>query len=119
MVRFVNDNVPLYWGDQIIVEAPPYLGIGVVFLAVLGLFLIKGRLRWWTSSVIILALLLSYGKNADWITSFFIDVVPLYNKFRAVTSIQVLIELCVPILAVIGLWQYFNEKTPKRQKQKP
>ncbi|GAK93971.1 hypothetical protein JCM19298_446 [Nonlabens ulvanivorans] len=118
VVRFVNENVPLYWGDQIIVEAPPYLGIGVVFLAVLGLFLVKGRLRWWTSAVIILALLLSYGKNADWITSFFIDVVPLYNKFRAVTSIQVLIELCVPILAVVGLWQFFNEKNTQETKAK-
>lgn len=116
VVRFVKESVPLYWGDQTIVEAPPYLGIGVVFLAILGLFLIKGRLRWWTSAVIILALLLSYGKNADWITSFFIDVVPLYNKFRAVTSIQVLIELCVPILAVIGLWQFFNEKNTHKTK---
>lgn len=115
-VRFINESVPLYWGDQIIVEAPPYLGIGVVFLAVLGLFLIKGRLRWWTSAVIILSLLLSYGKNADWITRFFIDVVPLYNKFRAVTSIQVLIELCVPILAVLGLWQFFNEKNTQETK---
>ncbi|MBF4985395.1 YfhO family protein [Nonlabens mediterrranea] len=118
VVRFINDNVPLYWGDQIIVEAPPYLGIGVVFLAVLGLFMIKGRLRWWTSAVIIIALLLSYGKNADWITSFFIDVVPLYNKFRAVTSIQVLIELCVPILAVVGLWQFFNDKNTEEAKAK-
>lgn len=118
VVRFVNENVPLYWGDQIIVEAPPYLGIGVVFLAVLGLFIIKGRLKWWTSGVIVLALLLSYGKNADWLTSFFIDVVPLYNKFRAVTSIQVLIELCVPILAVIGLWQFFNDKNTEEIKSK-
>jgi len=118
VLGFINESVPLYWGDQIIVEAPPYLGIGVVFLAILALFLIKGRLRWWTSAVIILALLLSYGKNADWLTSFFIDVVPLYNKFRAVTSIQVLIELCVPILAVIGLWQFFNEKNTQETKAK-
>ncbi|MGJ8684364.1 MAG: YfhO family protein [Nonlabens sp.] len=118
VVGFVNESVPLYWGDQIIVEAPPYLGIGVVFLAILGLFLIKGRLRWWTTGVIVLALLLSYGKNADWITRFFIEVVPLYNKFRAVTSIQVLIELCVPILAVVGLWQFFNERNSQETKAK-
>jgi len=117
-VSFANDNVPMYWGDQTIVEAPAYLGVSVVFLAILALFLIKGRLRWWTVGVIVLALLLSYGKNMAWLTNLFIDYMPLYNKFRAVTSVQVLIELVVPILAATGVYQFFNDKHAEATRQK-
>jgi len=56
------------------------------------------------------SLLLSYGKNLSFLTNFFIDFVPLYNKFRAVSSIQVILELCIPLLAVLGLSQVFNNK---------
>ena len=119
---YLNQLVSLsqrkYWGDQAIVEAPAYLGVSVVFLALLSLFLIRGRLKWWTLTAIVLALLLSYGKNMSWLTHLFIDYVPFYNKFRAVTSIQVIIEMCVPILAAIGLWQFFNEKTTIDKKRK-
>jgi hypothetical protein len=115
-VQFVQQNVPLYWGDQIIVEAPAYLGVSVFFLALIALFLIKGRLKWWTVAVAVLALLLSYGKNLDFLTRFFIEYMPLYNKFRAVTSIQVLIELVIPILAVVGLYQIFNGKKDLQSK---
>lgn len=121
-LEYLNQLVSLsqrkYWGDQAIVEAPAYLGVSVVFLAILALFLIRGRLKWWTITAILLALLLSYGKNLSWLTEFFIDYVPFYNKFRAVTSIQVIIELCVPILAAIGLWQFFNEKNNIEVKKK-
>lgn len=117
-VEFISSNVPMYWGAQPIVEAPPYLGIAAVFLAVLGLFIIKGRLRWWTLGAITIALLLSYGKNLEWLTNFFIDYVPLYDKFRAVTSIQVIIELCIPILAAVGLWQFFNERNSLEERSK-
>lgn len=117
-IRFANENVPLYWGDQSIVEAPAYLGVTVVFLAILALFLIKGRLRWWSIAVLVLALLLSYGKNAAWLTNIFIDFVPFYNKFRAVTSIQVLIELVVPMLAALGVYHFFSSKHEVAFKQK-
>ncbi|OUS11204.1 hypothetical protein A9Q93_11745 [Nonlabens dokdonensis] len=119
---YLNQLVSLsqrkYWGDQAIVEAPAYLGVSVVFLALLSLFLIRGRLKWWTLTAIVLALLLSYGKNLSWLTELFIDYMPFYSKFRAVTSIQVIIELCVPILAAIGLWQFFNEKNSIEIKRK-
>ena len=111
-VDFVQQNVPLYWGAQPIVEAPAYIGITVFFLALLAVFLVKGRLKWWTIGASVLALLLSYGKNLDFLTSLFIDYVPLYSKFRAITSVQVIIELCLPILAVVGLYQIFNKKHP-------
>lgn len=108
----------LYWGAQPFVEAPPYLGITVVFLALLGLLLVKGRLRWWLLGGIIVSLTLSWGKNLDFLTRFFVDNVPLYNKFRAVSSIQVLLEFVVPIAAVFGLYQLFNEKTAFKERQK-
>ncbi|WP_108867202.1 YfhO family protein [Aquimarina aquimarini] len=108
----------LYWGEQPFVEAPPYLGITVVFLALLGLLLINGRLRWWLLAGILLSLTLSWGKNLEFLTRFFIDYVPFYNKFRAVSSIQVLLELLVPIAAVFGVYNIFNDKIPFAERQK-
>lgn len=102
-------STPTYWGDQTIVEAPAYIGAVVIFLFVLGLFLVKGRLKWWLLGGTILSLLLSYGKNLDFLTDFFINVVPLYNKFRAVSSIQVILELCIPILAIIAIKKLFDD----------
>lgn len=102
------NQIPLYWGDQPIVAAPAYVGAVVVFLAVLALFLVRGRLKWWLIAGFTLSLLLSWGRNFTLLTDFFIDYVPLYNKFRAVSSIQVIIELVLPILAMVGLHQFFN-----------
>mgnify|MGYP003562953408 CR=1 FL=1 len=109
-------SAPMYWGDQPIVEAPAYIGAVVVFLFVLSLFLVKGRLRWWLLGGSILSLLLSYGKNFGVLTDFFIDYIPLYNKFRAVSSIQVILELCVPVLGILGLMKFFSSEV-KREEQ--
>ncbi|MDT0690533.1 YfhO family protein [Salegentibacter sp. F188] len=103
------ENAPTYWGDQPYVGAPAYIGASVLFLFVFALFLIRGRLKWWIVGGSLLALLLSWGKNLEFLTEFFINYVPLYNKFRAVTSIQVIIELCVPVLAIFGLYKLFNK----------
>ena len=111
-------NAPTYWGDQPIVEAPAYIGAVVLFLFVFALFLVKGRLKWWLVGGSIFSLLLSYGKNLGFLTDFFIDYVPLYNKFRAVTSIQVLLELCIPVLAIFGLVRLFNDYEKDEQKLK-
>ncbi|MDN3493058.1 YfhO family protein [Winogradskyella bathintestinalis] len=111
-------NAPMYWGDQPIVEAPAYVGAVIIFLFVLGLFLVKGRLKWWLVGGTILSLLLSYGKNLGFLTDFFIDYVPLYNKFRAVSSIQVLLELCIPILGVFALSRLFNDYQKDEEKLK-
>jgi hypothetical protein len=110
--------IPTYWGKQPIVEAPAYIGAVTLFLFVFALFLVRGRLKWWIVSVSILALFLSYGKNLSLLTDFFINFVPFYNKFRAVTSIQVLLELCIPILAVFGLVRLFNDYEKLENKQK-
>lgn len=109
---------PTYWGDQTIVEAPAYVGAVVLFLFVLALFLVKGRLKWWLVAGTILSLLLSWGKNLGFLTDFFIDYVPMYNKFRAVSSIQVLLELCIPILAVFGLVKLFKDDITRETKLK-
>ncbi|NJX15199.1 YfhO family protein [Tamlana crocina] len=111
-------RAPMYWGDQPIVEAPAYVGAVVLFLFVFALFLVKGRLKWWLVGGTVFSLLLSYGKNLGFLTDFFIDYVPMYNKFRAVTSIQVLLELCVPLLAVFGLARLFNDFESKEEKLK-
>jgi len=104
-----SQQAPMYWGDQPIVEAPAYLGAVVVFLFVLALFLYHGRFKWWLIVGVLISLLLSYGKNLSFLTDFFIDYIPLYNKFRAVSSIQVVLELCVPLLATLGLRQLFHK----------
>ena len=114
----VLNQIPMYWGDQSFVGAPAYIGALIIFLAVLALFLIRGRLKWWLVSSFILILLLSWGKNFSGLTQFFIDYVPLYNKFRAVSSIQVILELILPILAIMGLHQFFNQFEKQEEKKK-
>jgi len=112
------ENAPLYWGDQPFVAAPAYIGAGVLFLFVIALFLVKSRFKQWIVVGSLLALFLSWGDNAETLTRFFIDYVPLYDKFRAVSSIQVLIELCVPLMAFVGLAYFFSSKISEPQKFK-
>lgn len=110
------ESAPTYWGDQPFVGAPAYVGATVLFLFVFALFLVRGRLKWWIVGGTLLALLLSWGKNFGLLTDFFINYVPLYNKFRAVSSIQVLLELCIPVLAIVGLCRFFfRDDTPERK----
>ena len=111
-------QLPAYWGDQPIVAAPAYVGAIVIFLAVLALFLVHGRLKWWIAAAFVSSLALSWGKNFSFLTELFIDYVPLYDKFRAVSSIQVIIELILPVLAVIGLQKWFSSTTTADNKQK-
>ncbi len=111
-------QTPTYWGAQTIVEAPAYVGAVVLFLFVFAMFLVKGRLKWWLLGGTIFSLLLSYGKNLGFLTDFFIDYVPFYNKFRAVSSIQVILELCIPVLAIFGLVRLFNEFEDNEKKMK-
>ena len=103
-------NVPTYWGSQPILEAPAYLGISVFFFALLALFYVRTPLRNALAIGIVFSLLLSWGKNISFLTQFFIDYVPFYNKFRAVSSIQVVLEFCFPVLAVLGLQWSLNRE---------
>jgi len=106
-----------YWGDQNIVEAPAYIGAVIFFLFFLGIILVKGRLKQWLVTATVFSVLMSWGRNFDVLTNFFIDYIPLYNKFRAVSSIQVIAELCVPILAILGLKEFFSSRVSSDEKQ--
>ena len=106
-VDFVS-AMPTYWGDQPIVAAPAYIGIVVFFLGILALFADKRKIKYVFLCGAIVALVLSWGKNFSILTDFFIDIIPMYNKFRAVSSIQVILELCLPVLAIMGLQSFFK-----------
>ncbi len=112
-----SSQVLTYWGDQTIVEAPAYIGAVIFFLFFLGIFLVKGRLKQWLVAATVFSILMSWGRNFDFLTNFFIDYIPLYNKFRAVSSIQVIAELCVPILAILGLKEFFSSTISSGEKQ--
>ena len=106
-------SVPTYWGSQPILEAPAYIGASIAFLFILSLFVVKGPFKWWLLISFILSLLLSWGKNFPLLTNLFIDYVPFYNKFRAVSSIQVILEFAVPLLAVVGLNKFLADSDQK------
>ena len=109
-------NSPTYWGDQPFVEAPAYIGVVVFFLFVFSVFLYRGNHRGWLLASIIVSLLLSFGKNFSLLTDLFIDYFPIYDKFRAVSSIQVILELCIPIFAVLGLSKLISQEVQYKSK---
>jgi len=108
----------MYWSDQPGVSGPAYIGAVVIFLFVLGVFLVKGRLKKWILFGGGLLLVLSWGKNFSVLTNFFIDYVPFYDNFRAVSSMQVIVELVIPILAIFGLHKFLNNFEQKEEKLK-
>ena len=101
----------MYWGDQPIVAAPAYIGATVLFVFFLGLLLVKNINMRWIMISIVVSLILSWGKNLSFFTDFMIDYFPMYDKFRAVSSIQVILEFCIPLLAVFGLQKFFAKNT--------
>ncbi len=104
----------MYWGEQPIVAAPAYIGALFIFLFVLALFLVDRKLRNWLVAATIFSIVMSWGKNFSLVTDFFINYIPLYNKFRAVSSIQVIAELTIPLLGILGLKELFcSEKSSK------
>jgi len=102
-------SVPTYWGDQPILEAPAYIGASIFFLFILSLFIVNGPFKWWLLISFIVSLTLSWGKNFPLLTNLFIDYFPFYNKFRAVSSIQIILEFAVPFLSVIGLHKFLGD----------
>jgi hypothetical protein len=105
-----------YWGNQPFTPGPNYIGAIMVFLALLYLFFVKSTLKWALLGVSILAIMLSWGKNLGgsiddmWLTNFFIDYVPLYNKFRTVASILIILNLTVPLMAVLFVQHLYDNK---------
>ena len=92
-----------YWGEQPGTSGPVYVGAFVVMLFILGLFIVKGPVKWALLAATILSIMLSWGKNFMGLTDFFIDYVPMYAKFRTVASILVIAEFTIPLLAMLAL----------------
>ncbi|MEN4759919.1 hypothetical protein ABEG63_06220 [Chryseobacterium sp. C39-AII1] len=108
-----------YWGDQPGTSGPAYQGAIVCFLAVLGFFFAWKKYRYWILGASILTILLAWGSNFMPLSDFFIDFVPFYNKFRAPSSILVVVELLFPLIAMVGLYRFFtDEKLTQEYKQK-
>lgn len=101
--RSIYNQVGQYWGEQPGTSGPVYVGAFVVLLFVLGLFIVKGPMKWALLFATILSILLSWGKNFMGFTDLFLDYVPMYDKFRAVASILVIAEFTIPLLAMFAL----------------
>lgn len=101
--------VPLYWGGMDGgTSGPVYIGAVMVFLFVLGLLLVKGSVKWWLLSATIVSVVLAWGKHCMWISDFFIDYFPGYNKFRTVSMILVIAEFTVPLLGILAVKEWMD-----------
>ena len=107
-----------YWGNQPMTAGPVYVGAFVLMLFVLGLFIVKGPLKWALLVATILSILLSWGRNFMPFTDFFIDNVPMYAKFRTVASILVVAEFTIPLLGMLALKQLLDEPEKMKPRMK-
>lgn len=107
--------VGMYHGDQPGTSGPVYVGAIVVFLFVLGLFVVKGVYKWWLLTATIVSIVLSWGGNIMGLTSFLLDHLPLYNKFRAPSMILVIAEIAMPLLGFIALNDILTGKVEKKE----
>ena len=111
MLPQLYEAVPQYFGTQPGTSGPVYVGAFVLFLFVLGLFIVKTPLKWALLAATILSVLLSWGHNFMGFTNFFLDYVPMYAKFRTVASILVIAEFTIPLLAALALKRIVDEPT--------
>lgn len=114
MYSSLYSQLTQYFGDQPMTAGPVYVGAFVLFLFLLGCFIVKGPLKWALIGATLFSIVLSWGKNFMPLTDFFIDYVPMYNKFRAVSSILVIAEFTIPLLAVFALKKILEEPTVLR-----
>ena len=118
MYRNIYNQLVQYWGEQPGTSGPVYVGAFVMFLFVLGLFIVKGPMKWALLGATVLSILLSWGKNFMPFTDFLIDYVPMYNKFRAVSSILVIAEFTIPLLAMLALKEVVSTPTIIKERKK-
>jgi hypothetical protein len=109
-------HLPLYWGDQPFTSGPVYVGAILVFLFVLGLFIVKNNLKWWLLSVTVIGIVFSWGKNFLLINELMFDYFPLFNKFRSPSMWLTLACFAIPVMAALTLQTIFNEKEKINQK---
>ena len=114
----IYQQIGQYWGEQPGTSGPVYVGAFVLFLFVLGLFIVKGPMKWALLAATVLSIMLSWGKNFMGLTDLFIDYMPMYAKFRTVASILVIAEFTIPLLAMLALKEVVSGevKTDKLRK---
>lgn len=113
--RNMATHLPAYWGPQPITSGPMYVGAVALFLAVLGLFLLRRRVTVWIVVIALLAILLAWGKNLMWFTELFYYYFPMYDKFRTVSTILVIVGWCVPLLAALTLQKLWSGEVPREK----
>lgn len=114
-LRQAARQLPSYWGGQPYTAGPTYLGAAAIFLALLGALLAGNRDRWWLIAIMLVMLLLAWGRNFRAFTALCFNYLPLYNKFRTVSTTLVVLEWGVPLLAGIGVWKAWNTPREKRR----
>lgn len=113
--NFRIKNAPLYWGDQPFTSGPVYFGAIIVFLFILGLFVVKGPERWWLLGITIMAIILSWGKNLMGVNGFLFDHLPMYNKFRTPSMSLVIANVAMVMMAILALKNIFDEGIDKKK----
>jgi len=109
----IMKQMPMYFGDQPFTAGPVYIGAFMIFLFVLGLMTVKGKIKWWIVTITIVSIVLAWGHNFNFVTNLFLDYFPGYNKLRTVSMILVIAEFSIPLLGILGLVQIFKEKVDK------
>lgn len=117
--RQLYGQIGQYWGNQPGTSGPVYVGAFVLTLFILGLFIVKGPMKWALLAGTVFSILLSWGKNFMPLTDFFIDHVPMYNKFRAVASILVVAEFTIPLLAALAVKEIVQKPETLKNNMKP
>ncbi len=118
MYSSLYSQLTQYFGDQPMTSGPVYVGAFVLMLFILGCFIVKGSMKWALLGATIFSILLSWGKNFMGLTDFFIDYIPMYNKFRAVSSILVIAEFTIPLLAILTLKEILTKPELLKEKLK-
>lgn len=118
MYSSLYSQLTQYFGDQPMTSGPVYVGAFVLMLFILGCFIVKGPMKWALLGATIFSILLSWGKNFMGLTDFFIDYIPMYNKFRAVSSILVITEFTIPLLAILTLKEILTKPELLKEKLK-
>jgi len=111
--QLASMGVSTYWGEKQFTSGPFYFGAGVCFLFILGLLIVRDRIKWWLLATVILTMLLSFGKNWPLVSDLFFNYFPMYNKFRTVESILAVAGLCFPILAFLAIQEVINNPDKK------
>ena len=111
-------SAPTYWGEKMFTSGSVYVGAIICFLFVLGLLIVPGPYKWALLFATLMSIFLAWGKNMMWLTEWFFNYFPMYNKFRAVESILVVAEITMPLLGFMALqqiWEHREEKSPYKK----